>query len=158
MDKGKDFYSRPCGRGDTLRCASCPHGSTFLLTPLREGRPAALPGGGRRHKISTHAPAGGATSLMSLFQSRSRFLLTPLREGRLKPCPRRSRHLHFYSRPCGRGDRAARFIRSGHGIISTHAPAGGATKPGSAMPFLFRNFYSRPCGRGDTTIWMSPKR
>ena len=55
------------------------------------------------------------------------FLLTPLREGRLK------KFLHqleaqcdFYSRPCGRGDPAA-SRRPDNVLISTHAPAGGAT-------------------------------
>ena len=57
----------------------------FLLTPLREGRP------GNRYptlgvgRISTHAPAGGATWRPKEAQ--------PLRH-------------NFYSRPCGRGDEA----------------------------------------------------
>ena len=56
------------------------------------------------------------------------FLLTPLREGRRNP-----RHSHaflsryFYSRPCGRGD-LDRVVKSDLALISTHAPAGGATK------------------------------
>ena len=91
------------------------------------------------------------------------FLLTPLREGRLySPQPGPLPRNHFYSRPCGRGDssercslpfsssflltplregrRAARFIRSGHGIISTHAPAGGATA-------IFHKSVMRFCGK-----------
>ena len=57
--------------------------------------------------ISTHAPAGGATSNSSRpVPHRKRFLLTPLREGRRD---RRAVHLH------------------GDGI-STHAPAGGASR------------------------------
>ena len=56
-------------------------------------------------KISTHAPAGGATSVLLSFKSHI---------------------MHFYSRPCGRGDGKTRI--AGRGIfISTHAPAGGAT-------------------------------
>ena len=56
--------------------------------------------------ISTHAPAGGAT-------------YTGLNDFRQK--------LHFYSRPCGRGD-PTRFSRpNSSSSISTHAPAGGAT-------------------------------
>ena len=55
------FYSRPCGRGDN-----------FTAAPVLHGR------------ISTHAPAGGATpfgriAVFIIFV----FLLTPLREGRL---------------------------------------------------------------------------
>ena len=34
----------------------------FLLTPLREGRPGMPAAALRRFQISTHAPAGGATS------------------------------------------------------------------------------------------------
>ena len=33
----------------------------FLLTPLREGRPAVTSTDSRPGSISTHAPAGGAT-------------------------------------------------------------------------------------------------
>ena len=55
------------------------------------------------------------------------FLLTPLREGRHTP------------------DTGDYYIS----IISTHAPAGGATKRRQAMHGGYANFYSRPCGRGD---------
>ena len=100
--------------------------------------------------ISTHAPAGGATELLSIgLTEEQAFLLTPLREGRhwfrkpealsgtflltpLREGRRQNRgrengsYRHFYSRPCGRGDQEAlnqcfRFINY------THAPAGGAT-------------------------------
>ena len=33
-----DFYSRPCGRGDTDRLSHKKSRNLFLLTPLREGR------------------------------------------------------------------------------------------------------------------------
>ena len=100
-------------------------------------------------RISTHAPAGGATValsanalrevfLLTLLRegrrrpSRSRtssalFLLTPLREGRRSRCLRTERRNHFYSRPCGRGDLQGFYAR-----------------PDSPL-----HFYSRPCGRGD---------
>ena len=99
------FYSRPCGRGDK----DLPHCVACLAF------------------ISTHAPAGGATSLRrSQIKSFILFLLTPLREGRpgCWLCPPVSPN--FYSRPCGRGDvnDATPGIYS---LISTHAPAGGAT-------------------------------
>ena len=78
------------------------------------------------------------------------FLLTPLREGRRKstlccrwrlfhfysrPCGRGDSHScmgwrnkkYFYSRPCGRGDRHSHAMLDGEIVISTHAPAGGAT-------------------------------
>ena len=149
----------------------------FLLTPLREGRPAEIvaesvyfgisthaPAGGATwaamavavtYFISTHAPAGGATIAGVNRQNCShQFLLTPLREGRrnlgafgIAP------DADFYSRPCGRGDMSS-WRRSKRRIclISTHAPAGGATA-GVLYPALtLGNFYSRPCGRGDSFV------
>ena len=56
----------------------------FLLTPLREGRRTILFSICSALHISTHAPAGGATRLMGQGHWEVR--------------------LHFYSRPCGRGD------------------------------------------------------
>ena len=67
--------------------------------------------------ISTHAPAGGATKSSSTFGC---FMI------------------HFYSRPCGRGDEFFPPARQCH-PISTHAPAGGAT----GGELLLRR--SRPC-------------
>ena len=56
-----NFYSRPCGRGDT--------GPRPRIT--------------WQTSISTHAPAGGATMIgRSCAKCRASFLLTPLREGR----------------------------------------------------------------------------
>ena len=57
------------------------------------------------------------------------FLLTPLREGRQKPYRRCPTRMYFYSRPCGRGD-ADSVQELIDFIISTHAPAGGATSMG----------------------------
>ena len=100
---------------------------TFLLTPLREGRPEQRRGlllaqaflltplrEGRRQTfqyhqylgfISTHAPAGVATTISWWITQAASY---------------------FYSRPCGRGD-----LQAPEGVsdvpISTHAPAGGAT-------------------------------
>ena len=80
----RNFYSRPCGRGDLLRT----RGDVFLRVISTHA-----PAGGatadelaalHRCFISTHAPAGGATRhSLSRVKSWSRFLLTPLREGRL---------------------------------------------------------------------------
>ena len=123
----RDFYSRPCGRGDASGASGSGIQWVFLLTPLREGRPGPEVYAVATKRISTHAPAGGAT--LSPQQRRSAsilFLLTPLREGRPASGPGASASNHFYSRPCGRGD------------------------PGSSTPRAARpNFYSRPCGRGD---------
>ena len=107
-------------------------------------------------RISTHAPAGGAT----------RTAMRPCRTG-----------LYFYSRPCGRGDFTLILNVEKSVFISTHAPAGGATSQRRSRGIrragflltplregrLFRvyrcpycgNFYSRPCGRGDNIITLS---
>ena len=55
----------------------------------------------------------------------------------------------FYSRPCGRGDAVRRERSGSDGKISTHAPAGGATSTIMNHVIHFLYFYSRPCGRGD---------
>ena len=57
----------------------------------------------------------------------SAFLLTPLREGR--------QNRHAYYPRCFK--------------ISTHAPAGGATREKQVVLYRYAHFYSRPCGRGD---------
>ena len=81
-------------------------GGLFLLTPLREGRPSPAP-----------APR----------RSRTSFLLTPLREGRHSPrTSKNSTATYFYSRPCGRGDPLPGLYCE-NTLISSHAPAGGAT-------------------------------
>ena len=131
----------------SARRSTCP----FLLTPLREGRLELLIGSKYLTTISTHAPAGGATPTpCSTARSWTTFLLTPLREGRhpicttfhrkycyfySRPCGRGDAPCRaspipsgdFYSRPCGRGDSAAGIPAAFRRIISTHAPAGGAT-------------------------------
>ena len=105
---------------------------TFLLTPLREGRHAAAKITAGHIVISTHAPAGGATqsSRRCIFM-KGIFLLTPLREGR-HSCRASSYRVcrNFYSRPCGRGDVCGFLLRRSRPCISTHAPAGGATRFG----------------------------
>ena len=166
--------------------------SVFLLTPLREGRPPVICGSWRSPKISTHAPARGATGAAKQRAGASKisthapargatipatragkgegyfysrpcergdscatalmhsclFLLTPLREGRLAGSVQALDRSYFYSRPCERGDFIPNLENKTQ-VISTHAPARGATGY-----YLYRtaetgNFYSRPCERGD---------
>ena len=125
---GLHFYSRPCGRGDRPIPRRTRTGRRFLLTPLREGRREAAIKNRNIGYISTHAPAGGAT-------------------GRGRPAAQGYQHIsthapaggatcqvsaaswpeYFYSRPCGRGDKATTQETHLAEIISTHAPAGGAT-------------------------------
>ena len=122
---------------------------SFLLTPLREGRPAANYTKLTIRFISTHAPAGGATKLWPNASTR----------------PEISTHA-----PAG-GATGAIEGRSEICNISTHAPAGGATEltseESASELFLLTPlregrlerirdagreniyFYSRPCGRGD---------
>ena len=136
-----NFYSRPCGRGDEPVEAQRIASTVFLLTPLREGR-------------QRRSDGGGGVML---------FLLTPLREGRLSAFGTSLENTSdFYSRPCGRGDRAASAILSwsspflltplregrprsigcdaAFAMISTHAPAGGATA-------IFHKSVMRFCGK-----------
>ena len=125
----RNFYSRPCGRGDWSGSWDSQSGGQFLLTPLREGRQMLATPCARDY----------------------RFLLTPLREGRHKlPVPLLRSAFDFYSRPCGRGDHLLADQRFTEALISTHAPAGGATVDGALDRKNLPNFYSRPCGRGDT--------
>ena len=124
----QDFYSRPCGRGDPIEYNDFFRDKTFLLTPLREGRQNMADGKIVVTVISTHAPAGGATGCQQLADLGD---------------------VHFYSRPCGRGDviggssmpRGTQFLltplREGR-----HETGGRNQQPGN-------HFYSRPCGRGD---------
>ena len=128
VKRSGNFYSRPCGRGDRRHSFGVSAPRSFLLTPLREGRRFQRDGGAGVYVISTHAPAGGATtSDLPSHVGHVLFLLTPLREGRRVPHKRGyMEKIYFYSRPCGRGDRARRSLLL-RPTISTHAPAGGAT-------------------------------
>ena len=169
-----NFYSRPCGRGDSrtsLRAFAT--GFTFLLTPLREGRHSRRSYCIVQHSISTHAPAGGATLIsVEMVYLTCSFLLTPLREGRQRFFCVGGVLPDFYSRPCGRGDQLLRSYME-HSILFLLTPLREGRR--GAAPFLFSllmqflltplregrrwcrcrcarilcNFYSRPCGRGD---------
>ena len=123
-----DFYSRPCGRGDQSGVRRSSTGGNFYSRPCGRGD-VIFAIVCNAIVISTHAPAGGATPWCP------------------RPCCRRQ---DFYSRPCGRGDpieyndffRDKTFLltplREGRQnmadgkivvtVISTHAPAGGATR------------------------------
>ena len=146
------FYSRPCGRGDPAGTPDAPQlGRLFLLTPLREGRRWMLDGTIDIPNISTHAPAGGATShhvgrgnplnlflLTPLREGRPTtviflpvaavFLLTPLREGRRQTERAERLTPKFLLTPLREGRPCAASLARIVGFISTHAPAGGATE------------------------------
>ena len=137
-----NFYSRPCGRGDKYSCAAVTSLSDiFLLTPLREGRLFPQPRAPAAIRISTHAPAGGATfaRLRMLLCFLPHFYSRPCGRGDAEPEKQDRRVAYFYSRPCGRGDPNIMFPPLPNNI-STHAPAGGATA-------IFHKSVMRFCGK-----------
>ena len=78
--------------------------------------------------ISTHAPAGGATlTLCTSVNFAPSFLLTPLREGRLEKNEIVRGGIKFLLTPLREGRPFAACSFGTQMIISTHAPAGGAT-------------------------------
>ena len=124
----------------------------FLLTPLREGR-LYLPFPCRRcfAAFLLTPLREGRQIIRKYFGLPEQFLLTPLREGRQARQAGALCGADFYSRPCGRGDKHIRLIRP-HPVISTHAPAGGATGSRARHSGVLHDFYSRPCGRGDIAL------
>ena len=103
---------------------------------------------------------------------RVNFYSRPCGRGDIQLQQRSLRRVNFYSRPCGRGDEALPTVDYTIRVISTHAPAGGATvlvlmHAFETSEFLLTplregrrevrgslcretlDFYSRPCGRGD---------
>ena len=123
-----NFYSRPCGRGDSPDMPQMEIGDDISTHAPAGGATGGAMNGYVLTSISTHAPAGGAT------------IGTSQSEGRRS---------NFYSRPCGRGDVLLLRARRTERKISTHAPAGGATRRVRHDGLRLGYFYSRPCGRGD---------
>ena len=145
----------------------------FLLTPLREGRRLTLEQLEMRVHISTHAPAGGATSgagangiARSHFYSRpcgrgdikkqpgtvlkSKFLLTPLREGRQVQQGIRFRPVAFLLTPLREGRQKAKGACYMAETNFYSRPCGRGDARPLQRPAASSDFYSRPCGRGDT--------
>ena len=102
------------------------------------------------YEISTHAPAGGATL-------RGLIILGAIYDFYSRPCGRGDRSRppagqggsYFYSRPCGRGDARLRMLLCFlpqfllTPLREGRRGHGGHDINGAAY------FYSRPCGRGD---------
>ena len=144
-----NFYSRPCGRGD-LRDFPVFHVGIAISTHAPAGGATIGPHSFRKvyAVISTHAPAGGATPVSHTEgEAIALFLLTPLREGRLELDVLALCLVDFYSRPCGRGDFSQSPVGP-PGVISTHAPAGGATKPYFLINLIFSLFLLTPLREG----------
>ena len=55
---------------------------------------------------------------------------------------------NFYSRPCGRGDAGVVIVRVAVAVISTHAPAGGATKARFSLDEPVEQFLLTPLREG----------
>ena len=145
------FLLTPLREGRRSRNRRSSARTVFLLTPLREGRPCRDAGrAAAGPPISTHAPAGGATSSGARLASASVNFYS-------RPCGRGDRcnsflfpnvTLYFYSRPCGRGDVAELADLSAHNVISTHAPAGGATPPRGTPATARPSFLLTPLREG----------
>ena len=144
------FLLTPLREGRPASALSAVPSPIFLLTPLREGRRVALLPRTTTRMISTHAPAGGATVVFHALEAVKEI----------------STHA-----PAGGATAAAAYSSMRWTLISTHAPAGGATpapspyvptgrflltplregRPAGSCPACIAapDFYSRPCGRGD---------
>ena len=145
-----DFYSRPCGRGDTFGASKMSvssisthapaGGATHSVAPLAVSatnfysRPCGR--GDEYHlknctaliAISTHAPAGGATPYIYGEQLLvDVFLLTPLREGRLGWVGSFVGAITISTHAPAGGATLVQYAVEIDSYISTHAPAGGAT-------------------------------
>ena len=108
LPSASNFYSRPCGRGDTRPTHTAPSKLYFYSRPCgrgdRTGRKRCSGAGNFYSR-----PCGRGDRSPSLPSTTKRkFLLTPLREGRrgARRCSS-TRWTNFYSRPCGRGDLSA---------------------------------------------------
>mgnify|MGYP006968816177 CR=1 FL=1 len=166
----------PAGGATLRRCRRISMRS-FLLTPLREGRRKSSPSAVFMVCISTHAPAGGATVPFlgerepdADFYSRpcgrgdarrplrtgtsATFLLTPLREGRQGADGLLHKDISTFLLTPLREGRPARSARLHGPSISTHAPAGGATRPRRRKRILQRSFLLTPLreGRPDAVL------
>ena len=106
---GRDFYSRPCGRGDEPLLYICSSSSHFYSRPCGRGDQGHDAGGAPSRDHFYSRPCGRGDEWPEW--------LSQIRPG------------NFYSRPCGRGDKGCADRHTGCHTISTHAPAGGATYP-----------------------------
>ena len=127
--------------------------SSFLLTPLREGRLSA-PVVAIIAAIDFYSRPCGRGDHPDRAQTMNsiHFYSRPCGRGdEYTPDSFMMTDSYFYSRPCGRGDSMARTGCSASTKISTHAPAGGATQDSYVRCMGKKHFYSRPCGRGDVS-------
>ena len=151
------FYSRPCGRGDSSDGFENVNTNGFLLTPLREGRrPQRRRRTLQRSFLLTPLREGRQGARQGK-RPTGQFLLTPLREGRQAQAARKPAAVVFLLTPLREGRLCKQAVHNQRTEISTHAPAGGATKSSGARLASASDFYSRPCGRGDASNVMPPR-
>ena len=101
-------------------------------------------------EVSIHAPAQGATSRLGKKQRLCvRFQSTPPRRGRRLTSPTLSRLGKFQSTPPRRGRPNSVHDARERVLVSIHAPAQGATGPGSGQDCGRPGFNPRPRAGGD---------
>ena len=143
------FYSRPCGRGDAQTAGVSAVSTYFYSRPCGRGDDQWQYVKELLWKISTHAPAGGATGDGGKAKGEPAYISTHAPAGGAtlwSKCLSGS-SFNFYSRPCGRGDVMA--LENGEKEdISTHAPAGGATQGNPGVIFTPHVFLLTPLREG----------
>ena len=153
-----DFYSRPCGRGDKDH-GRLPPGSAgdFYSRPCGRGDQTASVAKLGYQPISTHAPAGGATTLLCVLAHPATISTHAPAGGATNCAPTKEVQEFVISTHAPAGGATISMTKESAAFaISTHAPAGGAT--GFLFAFITggEDFYSRPCGRGDARASAAP--
>ena len=144
------FYSRPCGRGDGRSTESSRGSSTFLLTPLREGRRGRVRLTFLSRKNFYSRPCGrGDWRYVEEETWNDYFYSRPCGRGDPPQTSRRAAPAYFYSRPCGRGDMNCGFRSIDQRLFLLTPLREGRHAAAPGAPRSFPHFYSRPCGRGD---------
>ena len=156
----EDFYSRPCERGDVVCHVTPLH--HFRISTHAPARGATLNpfSAGLWQWISTHAPARGATQASQYPEADGDFYSRPCERGDAAPSSGSSGSASFLLTPLREGRHPSDHIAVGQPCISTHAPARGATWICKQINLRRKYFYSRPCERGDLRRgdgWGDPK-
>ena len=153
------FYSRPCGRGDGRILLRIGKLENFYSRPCGRGDDQWQYVKELLWKISTHAPAGGATGDGGKAKGEPAYISTHAPAGGAtlwSKCLSGS-SFNFYSRPCGRGDVMA--LENGEKEdISTHAPAGGATQGNPGVIFTPHVFLLTPLREGRPVVLAAANR
>ena len=140
-----------CEKGATKAAAKAAL-YVFLLTPLREGRPATEPTIVTMPSYFYSRPyaRGDFSAAPQNPGFRSDFYSRPYARGDLKTGSRSGRSRPFLLTPLREGRHVTMMAKECVRYISTHAPARGATGSLLVPPACQPDFYSRPYARGDT--------